>query len=62
MKFTDKSHNISATQTTKVADIARLSLKGSPVSVGVEEKKKEVATVQKLEQVSDTCWKFVLTV
>eukprot|EP01080_Neovahlkampfia_damariscottae_P009337 gene9337-1424_t len=39
----------SATQTTKVTDIARLSLNNSPVSVGVTEKK-ESATVLSLEQ------------
>ena len=40
----------SATQTTKVTDIARLSLNNSPVCVGVTDKR-ESATVQSLEQV-----------
>jgi ATP-dependent RNA helicase DDX18/HAS1 len=39
----------SATQTAKVEDIARLSLNNAPVFVGVEDKR-EVATVEGLEQ------------
>jgi ATP-dependent RNA helicase DDX18/HAS1 len=39
----------SATQTTKIADIARLSLNGTPICVGVSDKK-ESATVTTLEQ------------
>lgn len=40
----------SATQTTKVEDIARLSMRKSPVYVGVEDKQVTAATADNLEQ------------
>ena len=40
----------SATQTRKIEDLARISLKKEPLYVGVDDKK-ELATVEGLEQV-----------
>lgn len=40
----------SATQTRKIEDLARISLKKEPLYVGVDDKK-DVATVEGLEQV-----------
>lgn len=44
----------SATQTRKVEDLARISLKKEPLYVGVDDNK-EMATVDGLEQVLDSC-------
>lgn len=41
----------SATQTRKIEDLARVSLKKEPLYVGVDDKK-DMATVEGLEQVS----------
>ncbi len=60
----------SATQTTKVADIARLSLRGDPISVGVKDKEAitsngipQLATSENLEQgyvIIEAAKKFLL--
>jgi ATP-dependent RNA helicase DDX18/HAS1 len=42
----------SATQTNKVEDLSRLSVKGSPVFVSVEDVERKFATVEGLEQVT----------
>jgi ATP-dependent RNA helicase DDX18/HAS1 len=44
----------SATQTTKVEDLARLSFKRKPLYVGIDDSK-SVATREGLEQVRDAC-------
>jgi len=43
----------SATQTRKIEDLARISLKKEPLYIGVDDKK-DKATVEGLEQVSTT--------
>lgn len=45
----------SATQTRKVEDLARLSLKKAPLYVGVDDHK-DSATVEGLEQVISALW------
>lgn len=45
----------SATQTRKVEDLARISLKKEPLYVGVDDNK-ETATVDGLEQVKHKCY------
>lgn len=45
----------SATQTRKVEDLAKISLKKEPLYVGVDDNK-ETATVDGLEQVRHKCW------
>lgn len=46
----------SATQTRKVEDLAKISLKKEPLYVGVDDHK-ETATVDGLEQVKHECYK-----
>lgn len=46
----------SATQTRKVEDLAKISLKKEPLYVGVDDHK-ETATVDGLEQVRHECYK-----
>ena len=45
----------SATQTRKVEDLAKISLKKEPLYVGVDDNK-ETATVDGLEQVKPKCY------
>lgn len=45
----------SATQTRKVDDLAKISLKKAPLYVGVDDNK-ETATVDGLEQVKHKCY------
>ena len=49
----------SATQTRKIEDLARISLKKEPLYVGVDDQK-DKATVEGLEQVCITLWIVLL--
>lgn len=50
----------SATQTRKVEDLARISLKKEPLYIGVDDKKDQ-ATVDGLEQVSQQSLKLAIS-
>ena len=52
IKLSEKRQTMlfSATQTRKIEDLARISLKKEPIYVGVDDKK-DIATVAGLEQV-----------